>query len=357
MYSYPQLLDTQIILIEIELHNKNYNVAEKELNKALTLLDNQIEGKAENGYITLYQDFIDLYEAEGNFREAFKYQKLKEAYVAKVNETERYNAVKDIETKYDTEKKEIEITRLKEKTAYHEKIQILYIILIVLLVIIVLVIYQWISGKRKITLKELEITKVKREEAELQKEVEKEKTARMRLEKYEALIESHFKDVEIESKEKELEDLKTSKDKIEVEISNYREKTRQYESYLDKVKEYLDDKSVDILYKDVKQLLRENLSRDSENLIAEVDKINETFFVQIEKDSKGTISAMYLKYCICFALELNIADIADCFSVEVSTIRMARYRIKQKLNLSKDENLDIYLRKLAFSIPNKNINV
>lgn len=332
----------------IELHNKNYNVAEKELNKAFILLDTQVEGKAENGYITLYQDFINVYEAEGNFKDALKYQKLKEVYVAEVNEAERYNAVKDVETKYDTEKKEIEIIRLKEKSAYHEKIRILYIILIVLLILVALVIYLWISGKRKITLKELEITKVKKDEAELQKEIEKEKSARMRLEKYEALLESHFKDMEIEGKEKELEDLKTAKNKIEEEINSYIQKTQKYESYLDKVKENLDDKSVDVLYKDVKQLLRERLSHNSESVITEVDKIDESFFVQIEKDSEGTISAMYLKYCICFALEMNIADIADCFSVEASTIRMARYRIKQKLNLSKDENLDIYLRKLAF---------
>lgn len=46
-------------------------------------------------------------------------------------------------------------------------------------------------------------------------------------------------------------------------------------------------------------------------------------------------------------MKLSTKEIASQMNVEPKSIRMARYRIKQKLNLGKDEDLDQFIQQLS----------
>jgi hypothetical protein len=54
-----------------------------------------------------------------------------------------------------------------------------------------------------------------------------------------------------------------------------------------------------------------------------------------------------LKYCGFILMKLSTKEIASQMNVEPKSIRMARYRIKQKLNLGKDEDLDQFIQQLS----------
>ena len=43
-------------------------------------------------------------------------------------------------------------------------------------------------------------------------------------------------------------------------------------------------------------------------------------------------------------MKVSNKEMASQMNVEPKSIRMARYRIKQKLELSKDEDLDVYIQ-------------
>jgi len=63
----------------------------------------------------------------------------------------------------------------------------------------------------------------------------------------------------------------------------------------------------------------------------------------------GTISPIYIRYCICFIIGMSIKDIADCFCVEISSIYTARSRLRNLLKLEKDADIDVYFKNLIFS--------
>ncbi|WP_370525487.1 hypothetical protein [Dysgonomonas sp. 521] len=75
--------------------------------------------------------------------------------------------------------------------------------------------------KKKAVLRDMEIVQMEKDEIEMQMNLKKEQAKRIELEKYEALLEVHFKDMEIEGKESELEELKHNKQMLDKQIESY----------------------------------------------------------------------------------------------------------------------------------------
>jgi DNA-binding CsgD family transcriptional regulator len=53
------------------------------------------------------------------------------------------------------------------------------------------------------------------------------------------------------------------------------------------------------------------------------------------------------KYCAYIFMKRSPKDIATLLNVEPKSIRMSKYRLKQKLGLGKDDDLEDYISKLA----------
>ena len=79
----------------------------------------------------------------------------------------------------------------------------------------------------------------------------------------------------------------------------------------------------------------------------EFKDIHPDFFKKLQENSKTKLSSLDLKYCAYIKLNLPTKQMATLLNVEPSTIRMNKYRLKQKLELAKEEDLFDYLNQIS----------
>lgn len=288
-----------------------------------------------------------IYEKKKMYVEALFYQRKKNEYDMQLYINEQDKAVKEIQTKYETQEKENKIIQLTERTHYQEKIKYLYYGIIALSVFISFFIIRSLRLKRKSDLHQLENVKIKKEEAELQLQLKEEQAARSELEKYEALLEIRFKEIEIDDKDSELKKLKEEKEELDILVNQYSDNLKKYEAAISKKRENVEVKSYTYIYDEIKFLITKRLPREKTSFyLDKLEVIDDSFVANIERISNSSISSIFIQYCICFVINMDIKDISECFSVEPSTIHMARYRMKKKLNLNSNEDLYTFLNEL-----------
>ena len=199
----------------------------------------------------------------------------------------------------------------------------------------------WLHLKRKNAIAQLQIAQLKKDEAEVQIRLKEEMLKQSELEKYEALIDIHFKG-------QELKLLIQQKEKLEEQILEQTKELKKFETQFQKIQTRLSSQPISDFLDEVKQQILSKLG-DNERTAAylqEMDKMDETLFLQLDKQCDGKLSPAYLRYCICFFIDMSLKDIADCLCVEVSTVHIARYRLKRRLKLGKDEDLNFYFKYL-----------
>ena len=63
------------------------------------------------------------------------------------------------------------------------------------------------------------------------------------------------------------------------------------------------------------------------------------FFAKILKDYKPDLSNYELKLCALIRLNLNMKEMATILGISAESVKTARYRLRKKLALSREENL------------------
>lgn len=81
--------------------------------------------------------------------------------------------------------------------------------------------------------------------------------------------------------------------------------------------------------------------------VREFQHINPDLFLQLKEISNNKLSALELKYCAYIYLNLTTKEIAATFHIEPSSVRVTKYRIKQKLFLSREDDLESFVQRLV----------
>lgn len=76
----------------------------------------------------------------------------------------------------------------------------------------------------------------------------------------------------------------------------------------------------------------------------ELTDIHPEFFALLQDKAVEKLSQLDLKYCAYMYMKLSSKQIALLLHVEPKSVRMAKYRIKQKLGLTKEEELDDFIQ-------------
>lgn len=98
------------------------------------------------------------------------------------------------------------------------------------------------------------------------------------------------------------------------------------------------------------QLIRRisiNLNEDDElrKITILLDKKNSDFFQRI-KNVSPSITEQQLRHCLFIKYNIVACEVAKLFSISPHSVIIARYRIKKKLKLSKNDNLYSFIQKL-----------
>ena len=99
----------------------------------------------------------------------------------------------------------------------------------------------------------------------------------------------------------------------------------------------------------MQKILREEmvLDNDFERAKTQIQQVHPDFFNLINDKAQKKLTVLDLKLCAYLYLKMDTRQIAQLMNIEAKSVRMSRYRIKQKLGLEKDDDLYIFLQGLA----------
>ena len=185
------------------------------------------------------------------------------------------------------------------------------------------------------------------EEAELQIKMIEDLNEKAQKEKLEVLSDYRIQAMEIDGKNNAMEQLLKDKEILDLQIEDFTEKIKAYQHRNDAKPTLL--KTKEPMYKhiveEITKLVNKKLT-DKKDYIESLERIDDQYLSIMESIYKGNMSVLYLKYCVCFAIGMEIGEVAECFSIEPSSVHMIRYRLKKKFGLANIDLLDVYLRKL-----------
>ncbi|KFF23528.1 transcriptional regulator [Chryseobacterium vrystaatense] len=311
------------ILSEFASRKGNTALAEKYL---LTAYDLMKTGEHPYYYtlINVAQALSALYKKQGDFKKALAFQEeVTENSNKNFNQKQALNAQK-LEIQFQTEKKNNEFKVLKEKEESHKKQNYLYACIAVASLLGLLFMFRSYHFKLRLSLEREKQLQLENHESEMQVKLEKEEKARLKAEQQ--LLEAQQQQLQKEAMANALQ---------------LEHKNRVLHTIKDKLG---DDNSLNM-----QKIVREEmvLDNDFEEAKLRIQQIHPEFFNLINEKARKNLTLLDMKLCAYLYLKMDTRQISQLMHIEPKSVRMSRYRIKQKLGLDKDEDLNAFLYKLG----------
>ncbi len=288
----------------------------KEINFGL-MLEKSYKLYSDNLYrLSKYKDAFDYYK---------KYNDIKDSIS---NESFR-NKLAQFQAKYETFQKEAEIMRLKDKELIDKANNRLLIFGIFSLVIIFILVIVRIQTKRK---KDSEIQKQKIALHKKEKELINAKLEQKEIEERKLKDEIEFKTKQLASHALNM----MQKNKLLQELSEH----------ISEKSKTMDEKSKKELFSVKKQLEAGlNVDKDWDLFKVYFEQLNGSFFNKL-KEINPDLTANDFRLCALTKLNLSLKETASVLNISPYSVKNARYRLKKKLNLKKNDNLNVFLDNL-----------
>lgn len=283
---------------------------------------------------TNFKNLSIIFENLGNYHNSLKFNQKYINIKDSLASVENQKQLIELEAKYEAEKIEKELLNKKTKLALLEKNKeiefykrwaLAGLILAGLITIFLL-------RKRIRTNKDLYENKVKYHEN--QKYLSELQIKKQNLKIEQLKQEISFKEKDLKYKEQELVNL----------ILHIREKN----DFLEKLKnKYIINES-DFNPDELKKLIDINLfnlEKDRKEFDAFIESASHDFFINIRK-LLPEISRSEERLAVLLRLNLTSQGIADILNISRRSVELSRYRLRKKLNLTKEDNLIDFLKKL-----------
>jgi len=308
---------------DIGREQKDYTKADVYYKKAL---EYAISAKSKKWQKSIYSNLYQLEKERNNYAKSLDYfEKFIEIKDEAFGE-DKFKEIKQIEAKFKLKQKENELSIMEsEITAFNaqqSKQRVLRNSLIVGLIftlILGIVFFNWQKTRTRKT-KQLQSAKL-------------------------ALTETDLENLKL--KEKELEnELEFKNKELASYTINFIQKNNLFEELV-VIKDQLANSSGQGLNESLKkldQLVKKNyqVDKDWDDFKLYFEKIHSGFFNAILKISPD-LSNSDLKLCTLLRLNLNTKEAANILGISPESVKTARYRIRKKLNLVREENLVSYL--------------
>lgn len=298
------------LLSNFNIRNGRPEVAEKVLLKEKKMIDKLT---SPNYYLSmnLYHALAKVKDIQGNHKAALDYYKKYIEFYGKEYDQEQSNLIQKLNAKYQNEKKEKELALLRQKNKFQRKQTFLYFGIAIIAIVGLLLLFIAYHFRLKYS---------------LQREKSKEEeTARLQAEQ------------ELVQKEKEQLKKELLAGTLQLEHKN---------EVLQNLKEKLLKQSDSGSKQQLKKIINEEIriDEDFENVKSDFKAIHPEFFTKLREKAKQKLTSLDLKYCTYIYMNLSANQIATLLHVEVKSVRMAKYRLKRKMGLGKEEDLTEFLQ-------------
>jgi DNA-binding CsgD family transcriptional regulator len=314
-----------------------YNKDVPQIEKALANVEAAIkmQTKVEPYYFAvLYKNYMDLATLKQDFTSYRKYFDLYDSVLTVKFNTENNTRDFNASVRFETEKKNKEIEVLKASNKAKRKINYLFITLFALGLLTILFMFRSYYFRQKALIKA-------KEEANLKAKLKEEENISIMLEaelaNQERLVVIQDKILTEQQKDRLQQELMTNS--LQLERKN--EILNELRLQLSQLK--LTEQQAQV--KRISKTLNKSLELDEEFelLKTSLENTNPIFFASLQKKAADSLTKLDLKYCGYIKLGMGSREIANLMNIEAKSMHMARYRIKQKLNLDKDQDLDSFI--------------
>jgi DNA-binding CsgD family transcriptional regulator len=307
--------EAETILDQVKTYNYTFKDNYKVLN-AYELYNAKILEKQGNTVAALaaYKDFITSTQ--------------------KLYNLERINTVKKAESQYINKTKAAELVQAQKDRIAQRNQKYLAFALIAIILLGLLFTYRYYNLKQKTLIKA-------KEEAILKAKLQEEENITIVLE---AALADKERLVAVQDK------LLTEqqKDRLQQELMTNSLQLEKKNEILNELRLQLSQLKLNGQHSDVKilsQTLNKSLEIDEEFelLKTSLENTNPQFFASLQKKAQDSLTKLDLKYCGYIKLGMGTREIANLMNIEAKSLYMARYRIKQKLHLEKEQDLDHFI--------------
>ncbi|MEY8760025.1 helix-turn-helix transcriptional regulator [Chryseobacterium tongliaoense] len=274
--------------------------------------------------INVVESLSRFYKGQGDFKKALEFQEEVTQYSNKnFNQKQALNAQK-LEIQFETEKKNNEVRILKEREASRKLQSYLYACIAIASLLGLLFMFRSYHFKLRLSLQREKQLELEKQESEMQIRLEKEEQARLKAEQQ--LLEAQQQQLQKEAM---------------ANVLQLEHKNRMLHTIKDKL---ADDNSLNM-----QKIVREEmvLDNDFEDAKLRIQQIHPEFFNLINEKAQKKLTLLDMKLCAYLYLKMDTRQISQLMHIEPKSVRMSRYRIKQKLGLDKDEDLNLFLQKLG----------
>lgn len=287
-------------------------------------------------YLYLCELLSYIYVSYGDFEKALIYEKKKSECNLNIYNAEKFKAIKELQTKYETEKKEQEIKTQK-------KVNLFIIVIALLLIVASFFIIRWQRANRRLLRKQLEITEQEKSRIEqtIQEQEKRLRDARRREQEIAWEIQEKEKLLN-DTRLKGLSDLIEAKQEIQILESEKKLLQNEIDSKeADKtIRETTQAKIITHLHNLINKKIQEPRRKKMLDTISRID--NRGILLLKEKG----LTPLQIEYAVLIAAGLNPKELAFVYSVEYQTARSHRSKLREALYVESPDNLDAYLVRL-----------
>lgn len=312
------------IMSDYEVAKGNYQKAEELLLEGLKVLRTDSANSARN--IAQFMEALSkLAEKKGDHTSALKYYKEYHQVLEELFDTEKLGITKRLEAQYQSEKNEATLKTLQQTASLHKKLNYLYIFFVIAAIAATIFLFVSFHFRLKATLNQQKLLEKEKEDAELH---------------------AHLKEEEIMRSIAEQQLLQERQDRLQRDLLAGSLQVEQKDELLQAVLRKIEEnKGENAVLKQINQIIDHNKRIDDTigAYKADFDNIHPEFFEKLKEKSANTLSRLDLKHCSYISIGLTNKEIAQRLGIAPKSILMARYRIKLKLGLSKEIDLDEYI--------------
>jgi Tetratricopeptide repeat len=298
-----------------------------------------------------YEQMILLLLEKRDSASAFVYQGKWSRLNDSVFTQEKARAVNALQIEYETAEKEFAIKDLKKTNRF-------IVVTSVLGLGVLLLVLRSYRLRRKLLLQQQRILQEENQKMTLENKVKEEANEKLRLSQQLEQEENLRKQQEYEN---QLTLNQLNQEQLQQQIDfKYRELTSQMvqmekrNEVLLQIKSELQEvasKNGDAVHSKLKSTLKvidQNLAPDDdfESFRLHFENVHPHFFVQLIEKTNNQLSQLDIKHCAYIKMNFGTKEIANLLNVEPKSIRMARYRLKQKLKLEKETDLVNFINSL-----------
>jgi len=277
--------------------------------------------------INVTTGLANFYERQGNYQRALHFQQLVNEYSSKSFDQQKALKSQKLEIEYQTEKANSEVHFLKEREKSQQQKNWLYLCVTIVSFLFLLFLFRSYHFRLRYSIQRAKQLELEKQDAALLLKLEKEEQARLKA-------------------EQQLMELQQQQLKKEVMANVLQLEHKNQMLY------NLKDKLAEGNEVNMQKVLKEELILDDDFELAklQIQRVHADFFQQLNEKAQRKLTLLDLKLCTYLYLQMDTRQIAQLMHVEAKSVRMSRYRIKQKLGLEKDQDLHVFLQGLKENV-------